>query len=73
MTANQIQANDWYQVPDFVARHPNLFANEQALRYQLRARETNGLAKAVVRLGKRLLVNETKFLQWLESQTGGAA
>ncbi|HSD37747.1 MAG TPA: hypothetical protein VLC92_09570 [Rhodocyclaceae bacterium] len=68
---DQPQANDWYRVEDFAARHPNLFPSVTSLRYQMRSRQTNGLAKAVVRLGRNTLISETKFMAWLEEQAEG--
>lgn len=31
----------------------------------------NGLSGAIVRLGRKILIDETKFLEWLASQNGG--
>jgi hypothetical protein len=41
------------------------------IRWLLFHRESNGLTKAIVRVGKkRLLINEQRFFDWLDSQNG---
>jgi hypothetical protein len=44
--------------------------SEADLRWQILNADTNGLktSGAIVRLGRRLLINETKFFAWIESQ-----
>lgn len=42
-------------------------ANEHELRYLLRNREKNGLNSAVLRVGRRLLIDEQAFIKWIES------
>ena len=32
----------------------------------------NGLVMALVRIGRKLLIDEAKFFQWIEEQQGGA-
>ncbi|MBA3757149.1 MAG: hypothetical protein H0X02_13425 [Nitrosomonas sp.] len=32
----------------------------------------NGLNIALVRIGRKLLINETKFFDWIDEQQGGA-
>ncbi|CAN7412297.1 hypothetical protein LJR296_002436 [Cupriavidus necator] len=71
MQNNQIELSDLYDVHDFAARHPKILS-VQTLRYQLRFRDTNGLAKACVQLGKKLLISEYRYQQWL-AETGGVA
>jgi hypothetical protein len=38
------------------------------LRWLLFHRETNGLASAVVKLGRRVLIDEDKFFEWINEQ-----
>lgn len=64
MEANQIDLNDLFSVPDLVARHPRVLSLT-ALRYQLRNRATNGLVRAVVPIGKKLFISESRYQQWL--------
>ena len=33
--------------------------------------EGNGLAMALVRIGRKLLIDEARFFQWIEEQQGG--
>ncbi|ARU03910.1 hypothetical protein CCO03_03745 [Comamonas serinivorans] len=61
---------DWFGVEEFAARHQNIFPTAQSLRYQLRHRERNGLTSACIRFGKRLLISEGKFFDWLDKQSG---
>jgi hypothetical protein len=64
--------DDWHPLDDFVAAHPKLF-RMSTLRWQLRHREENGLASAVVRSGNRLLISESRYSQWLASRAGQGA
>lgn len=59
-----IPANKWNEAGHL---YP---ADEGELRWLLRNREINGLteAKAVIKVGRRLLINERAFLAWIESQ-----
>ncbi|MBX9629567.1 MAG: hypothetical protein K2X67_03515 [Burkholderiales bacterium] len=56
--------DDWLPIEEFVARHPNL-GNEMTLRWQLRHRDGNGLASAVRRVGKRLVISQSRYARWL--------
>jgi hypothetical protein len=69
----QIELSDWRTVPDIVSRHPNVFPTIASLRFQLRNRDANGLAFACRRVGKRLLLSETRVAQWLASGQAGKA
>lgn len=71
MHTNQIDLNDLYNVHDFAARHPKILS-VQTLRYQLRFRDVNGLCKACVQIGKKLLISERRYQEWL-AETGGLA
>ena len=61
--------NDLYPLEQFVAAFPDVLTIP-ALRWQLRHRDTNGLAPACVRIGKKLLISKTRYESWLNSQTG---
>ncbi len=56
-------------VHQFCEHHPVF--TEGGLRYYIFNAETNGLQKsgAIVRLGRRVLINEDKFFNWVEAQT----
>lgn len=43
------------------------YLSESAIRWMLFNRRTNGLDKAVTKLGKKVLVDDEKFNQWVES------
>lgn len=64
--------DDLYPLDQFVAAFPNVLT-VPALRWQLRHRDTNGLAPACVRIGKKLLISKTRYESWLSSQAGSAA
>lgn len=72
-TAAAIQ-NAWLYltVQQFNQKHPAFPVG--TLRHQIFNEETNGLKKsgAIVRNGRRVLINEPKYFAWLESQNGGA-
>ncbi len=71
MSHQQIELSDLYSVLEFAARHPTTLS-VNTLRYQLRFREVNGLARACVQLGKKLLISERRYQEWL-AETGGVA
>jgi hypothetical protein len=41
---------------------------EHSLRHHVRLAEHNGLSPAIRRVGRRVLISESRFLQWLESR-----
>jgi len=69
MQPNTIDLNDLYSVDELAARHPRILS-AMTLRYQLRSRAASGLASACVKVGKKLLISEGRYMQWLSSQTG---
>ncbi|MDO3558275.1 hypothetical protein [Ralstonia pseudosolanacearum] len=72
MQTNQIELTDLFSVQELAARHPRVLS-VLALRYQLRNRHANGLAKACVKIGKKLLISETRYQTWLSEQAGQEA
>lgn len=60
-------------VQQFSKKHPAFPVG--TLRHQIFYEETNGLKKsgAIVRNGRRVLINEPKYFAWLESQNEVAA
>ncbi len=60
-------------VQQFSKKHPAFPVG--TLRHQIFNEETNGLKKsgAIIRNGRRVLINEPKYFAWLESQNAGAA
>lgn len=63
-----IALDDLYSIEDMAKQHEAL--SPATLRWQLRNREQNGLAPAVVKLGKRLLISKTRYEHWLSTQSG---
>ena len=72
MQTNQIELSDLFTVEQMAARWPKILS-QLTLRYQLRSRETNGLSMAVVRIGKRLLISEKRYQQWLAENAAAAS
>lgn len=66
------------QTPQFLSVHAlaekyrDSGFTEAGIRWQLFNREHNGLNKAVIRIGKKLLVDEIAFVGWLRSQREAA-
>lgn len=72
MQQNHISLSDLYSVHEMAARHPRVLS-VTTLRYQLRSRDYNGLAKACVRIGKKLLISESRYQEWLTEAARAAA
>ena len=67
----------FFTIPKFAQRHDD-FLTEGSLRFKIFNAKENGLEEsgAVVRIGRRVLINEEKYIAWIESQqkakrTGG--
>ena len=59
-----------YTVDQWPTVHPWPTAN--GLRYYIKHRHTNGLDKhgAVLRMGRRILIDEARFFAWIDSENG---
>lgn len=68
-TVDAVQLSDLYPIDGLVAAHPALLSTA-TLRWQLRHRDTNGLAPACVRIGKKLLISKTRYEAWLATRAG---
>jgi len=55
-------------VPQFLRRHACFTAGW--LRQMLFHRETNGMAAAITQCGKKILIDEAKFSEWLDARQG---
>ncbi|MFO1267127.1 MAG: hypothetical protein U1F25_05100 [Rubrivivax sp.] len=64
-----IPLDDLHSVEELAAAHPKLLT-VTGLRWQLRDRARNGLASACVRMGKRLLISQSRYEAWLATQAG---
>ena len=60
-----------HTVAEFAQRHS--FLTEGGLRFQIFNAENNGLAEsgAIVRLGRRVLLDEPKYFGWIKGQQKG--
>ncbi len=64
-----ISIGDLYDIHKFAEAHSHLL-NTTTLRWQLRHRDTNGLASAVVQIGRRLFISKSRYEAWLATQAG---
>lgn len=55
-------------VTQFCQKYPAFSVG--GLRWLLFHRDANGLTAAVVRVGRRVLLDEERFFQWLDRQNG---
>jgi hypothetical protein len=72
MENDAITLDDLYTVEDLAKRYPKTLP-AKTLAWQVRNREQNGLAPAVVHVGKRLLISKSRYEHWLATQAGRAA
>lgn len=64
METPAIALDDLYRVEALAEAFPDKLSAD-SLRWQLRHRHENGLAPAVVKLGKKLLISRSRYEQWL--------
>lgn len=62
---------NYQTVNQLIAKHPWL--TKGGLRSYIFFKDTNGLEQsgAIVRIGRKILIDEDKFFQWIESQNQG--
>ena len=68
ITEALLTAYVYFTVKQFCKRHQAF--TEGGIRHNIFHEKTNGLSKsgAIVRVGRKVLINESKFFRWLESQ-----
>lgn len=47
--------------------------SSNSLRYHIFNETKNGLDKAIKRIGRKVLINEDLFFEWIESHDGGVS
>lgn len=57
---------NYLTVKQMAAKHPAF--SESSLRYHIFNEEKNGIDKAIKRVGRKILINENSFFEWLENQ-----
>ncbi len=62
---------NYLTVKQMAAKHPAF--SESSIRYHIFNETKNGLDKAIKRVGRKILINEDLFFEWLEGQDGSAA
>lgn len=70
--APAITLDDLRTVEKLAASFPEVLTVD-TLRWQLRHRNANGLAPACVRLGKKLLISQTRYEAWIARRAEAAA
>jgi hypothetical protein len=60
----------YLSVRQMAEKHPAF--SEASLRYHIFHERQNGLAGAIRRLGRKVLIDEGLFFRWVENQKGGA-
>jgi hypothetical protein len=71
-TQTAITLDDLYTLDQLVEAYPRVLTLT-ALRWQLRYRDQNGLAPAVLKIRKKILISKSRYEQWLATQAGGKA
>jgi hypothetical protein len=57
--------SDLLTVKQFAEKHPAF--SEGSLRHHIFHEETNGLSAALVRIGRKVLIKEAAFFDWIAS------
>ena len=52
-------------VKQFAEKHPAF--SESSLRYHIFNEETNGFSSALIRVGRKILIKEDAFFDWIET------
>lgn len=56
----------YLKVSQMAEKHPAF--SEASLRYLIFNETKNGIDKCIKRVGRKVLINEEKFFEWLEAQ-----
>lgn len=64
-----VQLDDLRSPEQLAKEHPSVLT-VGAVRWQLRHRDTNGMATCCVPLGKKLLISKSRYEGWLATQAG---
>jgi hypothetical protein len=71
-TTDGIALDDLHSLKDLARHYPEI-APVSTLRWQLRHRDTNGLACCCIKQGKKLLIIKSRYERWLATRAGVAA
>lgn len=66
-----VALEDWATREDLIASNPRVIT-PSTLNWQLKNRHKNGLAFAVARVGRRLMISRSRYTAWLASRAGDA-
>ena len=64
-----IGLDDLRTIKALVDEYPQILT-VTGLKWQLRHRDSNGLAPATVKVGKRVLISKTRYETWLATRAG---
>ena len=64
-----IRLDDLKTIETLAEENPQ-FLTVPLLRWQLRHRQQNGLANCCVKVGKRVLISQSRYEQWLSANAG---
>lgn len=53
---------------EFSNKHPSFSHNH--LRWLMKNREKNGISLAIIKIDRRLMIDESKFFEWLDTKRG---
>ena len=61
-----------YLTPKQVPKKHHAFS-ESSVRYLIFHEHTNGFSKCIRRIGKKILISERDFIEWIEAQNNGGS
>ncbi|MET0087662.1 MAG: hypothetical protein ABW082_14255 [Sedimenticola sp.] len=56
-------------IRDFTFKHPTF--KESTIRWLIFNEKLNGFTYAIVRIGRRIYIDEEKFFEWVDDQSSG--
>lgn len=65
----EIKSDESYCTVKQIAKDPTFCFTVPMLRYYILHGHSNGLAKALRRVGRKVLIRRDLFIEWLEKQT----
>lgn len=66
---NPVNLEDLYSIEDLAAAFPKILSPD-TLRWQLRRRNENGLARCCFPVGRRILISKSRYEAWMASRAG---
>ena len=60
--------NDWQPLQEFISQHDQFTENQ--LRWLIRNQHINGFRPVICKVGKRIYLNEGRFVKWMNHDKG---